>query len=309
MRIATYAVAASIVLIGACLRPTARWTATDSPRGQTRIVLLGTGTPNADPDRSGTAIAIVVNDTPYLIDCGPGVVRRANAARQLGIEALRPSNLKHLFITHLHSDHTVGYPDLIFTPWVLQRDEPLNVFGPVGTQNMTDHLLAAYAEDIHIRIDGLEPANAKGYKVNVTEIRPGVVFRDDNVTVKAFRVRHGSWKHAFGFRFETPDRVIVVSGDTSPTPELIENARGCDVLLHEVYSQAGFEKRPPVWQRYHTSFHTSTKELAEIATETKPGLLILYHQLFWGASDQDLLREIGQHYTGRVVSGRDLDVF
>ena len=309
MRIATYAVAVSILSIGACHHPTARWNGADGARGRTRIVLLGTGTPNAEPDRSGTAIAIVVDDTPYLIDCGPGVVRRANAARKRGIDALRPSNLKHLFITHLHTDHTLGYPDLIFTPWVLERDEPLRVFGPVGTKKMTDHILAAYDEDIRIRVDGLEPANTEGYKVNVTEIEPGVVYRDDKVTVKAFSVRHGSWKHAFGFRFETPDRVIVVSGDTAPTPALIDAARGCDVLLHEVYSQAGFDQRSPIWQRYHASFHTSTEELALIARDVKPGLLVLYHQLFWGATDRDLLREIGQGYSGRVVSGRDLDVY
>ena len=271
--------------------------------------MLGTGTPNADPDRSGTAIAIIVDDTPYLIDCGPGVVRRAAAARRQGIEALRPSNLKHLFITHLHTDHTVGYPDLIFTPWVLGRDSPLRVYGPSGTKTMTDHLLAAYDEDIHIRIDGLEPANTEGYKVDVTEIQPGVIYRDSRITVKAFGVRHGSWKHAFGFRFETPDRVIVISGDTAPSPALIDAARGCDVLLHEVYSQAGFDTRPPVWQRYHASFHTSTEELAIIAQEAKPGLLILYHQLFWGATDRDLLHEIYDGYTGRVVSGSDLDVY
>ncbi|MCH7591179.1 MAG: MBL fold metallo-hydrolase [Planctomycetes bacterium] len=309
MRIATYAVTASILSIGACHHPTAHRNGADGARGRTRIVLLGTGTPNAEPDRSGTAIAIVVDDTPYLIDCGPGVVRRANAARKRGIDALRPSNLKHLFITHLHTDHTLGYPDLIFTPWVLERDEPLRVFGPVGTKKMTDHILAAYDEDIRIRVDGLEPANTEGYKVNVTEIQPGVVYRDDKVTVKAFAVRHGSWKHAFGFRFETPDRVIVVSGDTAPTPALVDAARGCDVLLHEVYSQAGFEQRSSIWQRYHASFHTSTEELALIARDVKPGLLVLYHQLFWGATDRDLLREIGQRYSGRVVSGRDLDVY
>ena len=309
MRITQYAILVSAALIGGCLQPARPFQADPAGPARTKIVLLGTGTPNAEPGRSGTAIAIVVDDTPYLIDCGPGVVRRANAARQLGVDALRPSNLKHLFITHLHSDHTLGYPDLIFTPWVLERDTPLNVFGPVGTQNMTDHVLAAYDEDIHIRIDGLEPANTNGYKVNVTEIRAGVVFRDDNVTVKAFPVRHGAWKHAFGFRFETPDRVIVVSGDTTPTPELINSARGCDVLLHEVYSKAAFDRRLPVWQRYHAGSHTSTEELADIANSTQPGLLVLYHQLFWGATDQDLLREIGQSYSGRVVSGRDLDVY
>ncbi len=276
---------------------------------RTRVVLLGTGTPNADPDRSGPSVAIVVGDTPYLVDCGPGVVRRAAAAYQKGIEALEPRKLRYLFVTHLHSDHTVGLPDLMLTPWVLERDQPLVIHGPPGIRRMTDHLLQAYDEDIRLRLDGLEPANHEGFKVEVHEIQPGVIFQDDHVTVRAFPVTHGSWKHAFGFRFDTRDRSVVVSGDTTPCPSLIEHAQGCDILLHEVYSQAGFERRPPEWQRYHCAFHTSTVELAQIAREVRPGLLILYHQLFWGQTDEDLLTEIRATYDGPVVSGRDLDVF
>lgn len=275
----------------------------------TRIVLLGTGTPNADPERSGPALAIVVNQTPYLFDCGPGVVRRAAAAVRKGVAALEAPNLKRVFITHLHSDHTLGLPDLIFTPWVLGRDTPLEVYGPPGTAEMVHHLRAAYREDIRIRLDGLEPANSKGYKVNVHEIKPGTVFRDDNVTVTAFPVKHGSWQHAFGFRVETADRTIVISGDTAPCQSLIDHAAGCDVLIHEVYSENAFKKRPPEWQRYHAAFHTSTRELAHIAAEVRPGLLILTHQLFWGTTDADLLAEIRESYDGPVVSGRDLDIY
>ena len=135
----------------------------------THIVMLGTGTPNADPARSGPSIAIVVDDTPYLIDFGPGVVRRAAAAQQNGIAALQPRNLRRAFLTHLHSDHTAGYADLILTPWVLGRDEPLQVIGPPGLAAMTDHILAAYAADIRERLDGLEPANSQGHRVEVTE--------------------------------------------------------------------------------------------------------------------------------------------
>ena len=277
--------------------------------GRTRIVLLGTGTPNADPDRFGPSLAIVVDEVPYLIDCGAGVVRRAAAANRLGVNGLQASNLRHLFITHLHTDHTVGYADVIFTPWVLERDVPLKVFGPRGTKRMTDHILAAYDEDIHLRLDGLEPANSDGYKVEVHEIDPGIIYTDERVTVSAFPVRHGAWKYAYGFRFETPDRVIVVSGDTAPSPELIGHARGCDVLIHEVYAQAGFEKREPVWQRYHAHFHTSAPQLAEIANQVRPGLLILYHQLFWGTTEVELVEEIRRDYRGPVVSGHDLDVF
>lgn len=275
----------------------------------TRLVLLGTGTPNADPDRSGPALAIVVNGQGYLVDCGPGVVRRAAAAARMGIEALAADKLGHVFITHLHSDHTLGYPDLIFTPWVLGRVKPLVAYGPPGLAKMTDRILAAYEEDIRIRIDGLEPANTTGYKVEVHETVPGPICEDDNVRVVAFPVRHGSWPHAYGFRFETPDRTIVVSGDTAPSESLIENAKGCDVLVHEVYSHAGFKRRTPEWQAYHSSFHTSTTELAEIANRVRPKLLVLTHQLFWGSTCEDLVAEVKEHYDGAVACGRDLDVY
>jgi len=276
---------------------------------RTQIVFLGTGTPNADPDRSGPAVAIIVNGQPYLVDFGPGVVRRASQAFGNGIKGLALTKLTRAFVTHLHSDHTVGYPDLILTPWVLERKEPLEVYGPAGLKAMTNHILAAYKEDIDIRIHGLEHANPTGYKVVVHEIKPGVIYHDANLTVKAFLVRHGSWKEAFGYRFETPDRTIVISGDTAPAESIVENCNRCDVLIHEVYSQAGFATRTPERQQYHSHFHTSTKELAEIATRAKPGTLILYHQLFWGMTEESLLAEIRRGYDGKVVSAHDLDLF
>lgn len=281
----------------------------ESTGDRTRVVLLGTGTPNAEPDRSGPAIAIVVGEQAYLVDCGPGVVRRAAAAAQNGIQALAFPRLTRLFITHLHSDHTAGYADLILTPWVLERKDPLLVFGPKGTQAMTDHLLAAYDADIHMRLDGLEPANGTGFRVRVVEIEPGIIYADENVTVEAFSVDHGNWDQSFGYRFNAPDRSIVVSGDTRPSDNLVRHARGCDVLIHEVYSHAGFQRKPHIWRRYHAAFHTSTLELGRIAERVQPGLLILTHQLFWGATESDLLREIGQVYDGAVVSGNDLDVY
>jgi ribonuclease BN (tRNA processing enzyme) len=279
------------------------------PTTKTQIVLLGTGTPNADPDRSGPSVAIVVNDTPYVVDFGPGVVRRAAAAYRNGVKGLAVQNLKIAFATHLHSDHTAGYADLILTPAVLDRNAPLEVYGPPGINAMTRHILKAYQQDMDVRIKGLERGNPEAYKVNAHEIKPGVVYQDQNVTVKAFLVRHGSWKHAYGFRFETPDRTIVVSGDCGPSPSIIENCQGCDVLIHEVYSQAGFAKRPAKWQTYHSNFHTSSRELAEIAAKARPGLLILYHQLMWDSTEEELLSEIGEVYKGKVVSGHDLDVY
>jgi ribonuclease BN (tRNA processing enzyme) len=273
-----------------------------------KIVLLGTGTPNADPDRSGPSIAIVVNDTPYIVDLGPGVVRRAAAAHRAGVRELAVQNLKCAFLTHLHSDHTVGCPDFIFTPWVLGRDEPLEIYGPSGTRTMVKHILAAYQRDVQERLDGLEPANDIGHKVNVHEIQSGVVYRDSNVKVEAFPVRHGSWQ-AFGYKFETPSRTIVISGDTAPVETIVEQAQSVDVLIHEVYSATAFETIPPDWQRYHANVHTSSHELAAIASRAKPELLILYHQLFWGTQEHELLWEVQQRYAGKVVSGKDLEVY
>lgn len=276
---------------------------------KTQIVLLGTGTPIPDPDRSGPSVAIVVNDTPYIVDFGPGVVRRAEAAYRQGIKGLAPSRLTRAFVTHLHSDHTVGYPDLIFTSWVAGRTEPLEVFGPKGIRAMSLHIMQAYREDVEIRLNGLEQANRNGYKVNAHEVQPGIVYRDQNVTVKAFLVKHGSWPEAYGYRFETPDKTIVISGDTTPAESVVQNCNGCDVLIHEVYSQAGFLKKTPQWQKYHSHFHTSSLELAQLASRAKPKLLILYHQLFWDEPENDLLNEIRRGYNGKVVSGHDLEVY
>jgi ribonuclease BN (tRNA processing enzyme) len=167
----------------------------DKAAPQTQIVLLGTGTPLPDPERSGPCTAIVVKGTPYLVDFGVGVVRRAAAARNKGVKALEPTNLKIGFITHLHSDHTLGFADVILTPWIMGRREPLDVYGPLGTTAMADHLLKAYQTDIKTRTEGLEHSNTTGYKVNVHEIEAGLVYKDANVKVTAFPVSHGLLRH------------------------------------------------------------------------------------------------------------------
>jgi len=279
-----------------------------NPQSSSKIVLLGTGNPNADPARSGPSMAIAVNQRAYVVDAGPGVVRRAAAAYRLGVAGLDAPKLNVLFLTHLHSDHTVGYPDFIFTPWVLGRDEPLQVYGPPGIRAMTDHLLAAYREDVRERLEGLEPANSTGYLVHATEIEPGIVYADENVSVEAFHADHGSWP-AFGYKFHTPDRIIAISGDTAPCDACLDAYRGCDVLIHEVYSATGLAWHAPAWQDYHAAVHTSSRQLARIASLVKPQLLILTHQLFHGVSEQELLREVTDTYDGCVVSGKDLEVY
>jgi len=283
---------------------------TGGAQSRTKVVMLGTGTPNADPDRYGPAVAIVVDNESYLVDAGVGVVRRAAAASGAGTAGLDAPNLKRVFITHLHSDHTLGLADLILSPWVLERERPLTVYGPEGVRAMTNHLVAAYADDLRIRTNGGEPAHKHDpHVVAVHEIEPGVIYRDERVTVTAFAVKHGAWEHAFGYRFQTPDRTIVISGDASADSHIEDQCQRCDVLIHEVYSEAGFAKRPAAWQAYHARYHTSSRQLGAIASGAKPGLLVLYHQLIWSSTEDELLKEVRSTYDGRVVSAKDLDVY
>ena len=279
----------------------------------TKVVLLGTGNPNPSPFQSGCSVAIVVNDTPYIVDFGPGLIRNAAALspRYGGkIKGLDVKNIKHAFLTHLHSDHTVGYPDLILTPWVMGRDEPLEVYGPEGINNMTHHILKAYEEDIRYRLYGYEPANNQGWRVNSHEFtNEGVIYQDKNVKVEAFPVSHGTWPNAWAFRFTTPDKIIVISGDTRPSENIIKYSKGVDILVHEVYYKKGYDKKDKFWKKYHAQNHTSTYELGEIANKAKPNLVILYHILFWGATEKELLDEISEKYKGKVIVGKDLDIF
>jgi ribonuclease BN (tRNA processing enzyme) len=284
--------------------------AQESPAASgTQVVMLGVGNPNADPERSGPSLAVVVNGKAYLVDCGPGVVRRAAAAEKKGIAPLAVTKLSTIFITHLHSDHTLGYPDLIFTPWVLGREQPLNAYGPRGLQAMTTHIEKAWAKDIRVRTMGLEQANTGGYKVIVHEVRPGIVYRDENVTVTAFPVKHGTWDQAFGYRFDTPDRRIVISGDTAPSDEVVRACDGCDLLLHEVYNPHGEELKQQHWKDYFRTFHTSPEELGDIARRARPKLLVLYHLSLEKLPEQDLLEQVQRNYAGRFVSAKDLQVF
>lgn len=297
-----------VLLSAACVQPEPE-DPTLPTSAITQLVLLGTGTPNAEPGRYGSALAVVVNGTPYLVDAGAGVVHRANEAFLNGVEGLAPKNLATLFLTHLHTDHTVGLPDLVYTPWVLEREEPLRIFGPAGTAAMARHLSEAYQEDVRVRVEGLEPANPTGFRIVAEEVDPGVIFEDGNVRVTALEVAHGGWPQSFGYRFDTPDRTIVISGDTSPTDAIADHCQGCDILVHEVYSQAGWEKRAPVWQEYHYASHTSGPALGRIASRANPKLLVLTHQLLWGATPQELVSEVRSEFSGQIVYGKDLDVF
>ena len=294
---------------------------------ETKLVLLGTGTPNACPNASGPSSAVVVGNRAYLVDFGPGVVRQASKAYFNGIDALRPDLLCTAFCTHLHTDHTAGYSDLIFTPWVFERNTPLKVFGPKGLRHMTDHILEAYSTDIDFRIHGFEKANENGYKVDVTEIEneenPGIIYQDEYVSVEAFPVSHGTLT-CYGYKFVTADRTIVISGDTAPLELVAQKASGCDILLHEVEYSAGISAREPKWQKYHREVHTLSTDLAWVAKKAQPKLLVTYHRIYhmniqdnhinlaaeMARRDEAILDEIKTAgYEGYTVNGRDLDVF
>ena len=284
------------------------------PSKDVKIVFLGTGSPIPNADRQGPSLAIVAGGKAYLVDAGSGVSRQANSAFQRGIPALRPDDLDIAFLTHLHSDHTLGLPDLIFTPWIVGRAKPLRLFGPEGTKEMAAHILEAFKEDIQVRTTGLESGDTTGYKVDGHDVQPGNIYQDGNVSVKAFLVKHGSWKEALGYRFDAGGKSIVVSGDTAPAESVVEACSGCDALVHEVYSGRAANSQKPAlsleqWMKYESAFHTSATELGDIAARAKAKMLILTH---WGllgnAKEDDMVREIHEKYSGPIVIARDLDV-
>jgi ribonuclease Z len=279
------------------------------PAPATELVLLGTGTPVPDPSAWGPASAIVVGGRLFLVDAGAGVTRRLAAA---GFP--RVKEVEATFLTHLHSDHTLGYPDLVFTTWIMGRRGPLLVFGPAGLRRMTDLVLDAWREDIDVRVKGLERETADWLRVDTREVdaaRGGTIYERDGVRVTAVRVSHGEWP-ALAFRFDTPGRSITIGGDTSPSPALAGAAKGTDVLVHEVYNSArvATEARPggEHWPEYLRTMHTSDVELGRLAASVGPRLLVLHHVLRLGGTDEEILAHIRQGgYTGPVAVGRDLE--
>ena len=272
----------------------------------TLVVLLGTGTPVPDPNAAGPATAVVVGHRLFIVDAGSGVERRLSAAN------LSNTDIEAVFITHLHSDHVLGYSDLIFTSWVFGRDKPLRVFGPPGLKAMTDHLIAAFKEDIEIRTNGFEGAVPNGYRVRARDVKPGVIYDSAGVRVTAFQVMHGNWKYAYGYRFDTPGRSIVISGDTRESDAVARMAAGVDVLVHEVVALSALRQPPGGFGgniiRYMSSFHTPDKKLGEIAARAKPKLLVLSHIVPTGVPDSVLIAGIRSGgYTGKLAVGHDLD--
>jgi ribonuclease Z len=291
------------------------------PKARTCVATLGTGTPSPNPFRFGPAGAVIVNETPYLIDAGDGILRSiaktATAHGKRYVDCFDPKKLTRLFITHLHSDHVVGLPGLILFPWIFGKTEALEIHGPTGTKHLVEKILDGYQPDINERIHGPEKANTTGKEVIVHEITgPGLAYEDANLKVEAFFHEHGSLLN-FGYRFVTEDRIVVWAGDGKMGSDFKEACKEADVLVSEICSEEDVAKAP--WggisdeekNRIIWSYHIKPRELARLAKEANVKLLVLIHESNYSSPyDSDaILKEIKQFYDGNVISSRDGDVF
>lgn len=278
---------------------------------ETRVIMLGTGTPIPSADRAGSGVAVIHNGEAYLFDAGHGTVQRAiQAWKTMDAPELNPPKIKNVFLSHLHSDHTMDYSELAATFW-WARESRLNAYGPKGLQDMTNGYYDMQKIDIDLRTNGIQPIdNPTMYKIAVNEIaQDGVIFNKNNVKVEAFSVDHGDIKPAYGYKITTPDKTIVFSGDTTYSENLIKQAKGADILIHEVVSEVGLKGRSLGWQAYHDSAHTLSSKLAKVANQTQPNLLVLNHVLHFGAPIETAYSEVKALYDGNVVLANDLDEY
>tara|TARA_X000001036_G_scaffold64650_1_gene55350 strand:+ start:670 stop:1611 length:942 start_codon:yes stop_codon:yes gene_type:complete len=279
---------------------------------ETKLIILGSGTPNPDPERYGSGYAVVVNESAYIVDFGPGIVRRISAMSPTwggDFPSMELQNINTAFLTHIHSDHSGALADLILTPWIMGRDTPLKLYGPSGLGAMSKNITEAYIDDINYRLYGSQPANELGFKTNVTEIvDDGSIYKDKNIEVIAFKNNHGDFKNSFGFLFITDDKRILFSGDTAVSANLKKYGNDLDILVHEVFSSETFVNKTKDWQIYHQAHHTSSIDLGIIADELQPKKLVMSHILFWGASEESILNDIGVNFSGQAIIAKDLMV-
>ena len=265
------------------------------------VLLLGTGYPRPDPEHAGPSTVVIAGDAWFVVDAGRGATMRIAATD------LKYANLRGVFLTHLHSDHTAGLPDLFNTSWQFGRKTtPLQLYGPPGTKKLASGMLEFFAEDIHIRRDVMEKHPAAGATIRTHNVREGVVYDDGTVKVIAFAVDHRPVRHAFGYRFESAGRTVVISGDTRPSENLVRHAKGADVLVLEAYLPEHFDRvdTPEVAARLK-SYHVSAEEAGEIAARAGVKKLVLTHLI--PANAEETFRErAARKFQGEIVVGRDL---
>jgi ribonuclease BN (tRNA processing enzyme) len=290
--------------------PLARLIGSGRPADRSRLILLGTaGGPTPKPNRAAPAQAIVVGDATYIIDCGNGV------ARQMTLAGLRPGQIRSVFLTHHHSDHNADYGNLLLLAWAADLNHRVETFGPPPLVAMTRQFLDLNAVDIRTRIadEGRPPLAPLIAPHEVTG--GGVVFEDSNVRVTAALVDHPAITTALAYRFDCADRSIVISGDTRPSPALIELARGADVLVHEVMHLPALdaliatEPNAATLREHLLASHTTTEQVGQVATQAGVKTLVLSHFVPGGypfLEDRDWYDAVRPHFAGHLVVGRDL---
>ena len=277
--------------------------APDEIKGHIRVILLGTGGgPPVRVGRSGYSTLIEAGGQRFLFDAGRGVMERLV---QAGVPM---DGVTKLFLTHLHSDHVVGVPDLLLSPWSApsERKVPLEVWGPSGTRSMMRHLEEAFAFDIHMRRDVDEKVSAEGIRIIARDIQQGVVYEKNGVKITAFLVDHGPVKPAFGYRLDYRGRSISISGDTRPSDNLVQFSKGVDVLVHEAVDEEALRRFAISETLLNAiiSHHTTPEQAADIFSRIKPKLAVFSHC----APSQALVARTRKRYSGRVELGEDLMV-
>jgi len=271
---------------------------------QIMVTLLGTGTPAPVMNRFGPSILVECGERRFLFDAGRGALQRLTQAK------VRWRDVEGVFLTHLHSDHVVGFPDLWLTGWLTtERDAPLHVWGPRGTKSMMSHLEQAYEFDIRIRLyDDRAPPG--GVVILAEDVAEGVVYEKGGVKITAFDVDHAPVKPAFGYRIDHAGRSVVLSGDTRFSENLIRHAQGVDLLVHEVAAPETFRRAgiPPGAARHIVAHHTTPEQAGEVFSRTKPKLAVYSHIARPTATEPDVIAPTRTTYSGPLELGEDLMV-
>lgn len=264
------------------------------------ITFTGTGSPRPSLERANSGQVIRVGDRLFLLDCGGGTMRRLLEA---GIDATR---IEHLFLTHLHSDHTLDYAEFMLGSWAMGRSG-MRVFGPDGTARFHDLvLMQPYESDIAYRLSlGRAPDGIMDIEIN--QFQPGVIFDEDDLTVTATEVIHSTYTVAM--RFDYAGESLVHSGDTRYLPDLVELARGADVLVHDAcMAPAAVFQNNAAWPNLYEHLkehHATPEEAGRTAREAGVRKLVLTHFLI-GTDIDETLKRCQQEFDGEIIIGEDL---